>query len=47
MTRQPPSCTANKMAALNTLVFAFFAGTLLGGGFSVTDEEFQVSFMPY
>ena len=33
------------MAVLHSLAFAFLAVTLLGKGFSVTDEEFQVGFI--
>ena len=35
------------MAALNVVAFIFLTVTLLGGGFGVTDDEFQVNFIVY
>ena len=35
------------MAALEIFAFAFIVATLLGRGFSVTDEEFKVGFIAY
>ena len=34
-----------KMAAMCVLVFTILVVTLFGGGFGVTDEEFQVGFI--
>ena len=33
------------MAALHVVAFIFLTVTLLGGGFGLSDEEFQVSFI--
>ena len=35
------------MVVLNAVVFIFITVTLPGGGFGVTDEEFQVHFITY
>ena len=35
------------MAALNAVAFTIITVTLLGGGFGLTDEEFEVSFMAH